>query len=422
MRVFVMNMRGKPLMPCTQRKARLLLKDKKAKIVKYNPFTIQLNYATGETRQACAIGIDTGSEHIGIAVTSEGRVFFKGETELRQDIHSNIETRKALRRSRRNRKTRYRKARFLNRKRPSGWLPPSIQRRIDNTFRWIDAFMKLVPYPKLCIEVGKFDPAMIENPDITGEGYQHGKTFGYYDVRYYVFARDDYTCQVCHRKGGILHTHHIVYKSEGGTDKADNLITVCSECHTSENHKKGGILYQWMLKGKKVRQYKAPTFMNIIRRRIFNRYPAAQITYGSETVHKRKELGLEKTHYNDAIAISGINEITENGDEWLLIRQARTKKRSLHEANPRKGRNAPNTTQKRNRKNVKEFKGWKLNDKVRADGREGYITGFTSGGAYIKDEDGEYITRKGKTYKQYPLSQVRLLCHNGNWQYIRKAE
>lgn len=282
--------------------------------------------------------------------------------------------------------------------------------------------MKLVPYPKLCIEVGKFDPAMIENPDITGEGYQHGKTFGYYDVRYYVFARDDYTCQVCHRKGGILHTHHIVYKSEGGTDKADNLITVCSECHTSENHKKGGILYQWMLKGKKVRQYKAPTFMNIIRRRIFNRYPAAQITYGSETVHKRKELGLEKTHYNDAIAISGINEITENGDEWLLIRQTRTKKRSLHEANPRKGRNAPNTTQKRNRKNVKEFKGWKLNDKVRADGREGYITGFTSGGAYIKDEDGEYITRKGKTYKQYPLSQVRLLCHNGNWQYIRKTE
>lgn len=114
MRVFVLNMRGEPLMPCSQRKARLLLKSNKAVIYKYNPFTIQLTYATGETKQECHIGIDTGSKHIGIAITSEDKVLFKGEVELRQDVKSNLDTKRIYRRNRRNRKTRYRKPRFLN--------------------------------------------------------------------------------------------------------------------------------------------------------------------------------------------------------------------------------------------------------------------------------------------------------------------
>lgn len=109
MRVFVLNMRGEPLMPCSQRKARLLLKSNKAVIYKYNPFTIQLTYATGETKQECHIGIDTGSKHIGIAITSEDKVLFKGEVELRQDVKSNLDTKRIYRRNRRNRKTRYRK-------------------------------------------------------------------------------------------------------------------------------------------------------------------------------------------------------------------------------------------------------------------------------------------------------------------------
>ena len=106
MRVFVLNMRGEPLMPCTQRKARLLLKEGKAVIHKYNPFTIQLTYATGETKQECHIGIDTGSKHIGIAITSGDKVLFKGEVELRQDVKSNLDVRRIYRRNRRNRKTR----------------------------------------------------------------------------------------------------------------------------------------------------------------------------------------------------------------------------------------------------------------------------------------------------------------------------
>lgn len=419
-----MNMRGDPLMPCTQKKARILLKEGKAVIYKYDPFTIQLTYATGETKQDCHIGIDTGSKHIGMAITSENKVLFKGEIELRQDVKSNIDTKHIYRRSRRNRKTRYRQPRFLNRKRSDKWLPPSLQNRVDHTFHWIDTFCSLVSDPILHIEVGKFDTAKMINPEINGVDYQHGQTYGFFEERYCVFARDNYTCQCCGKsKDKILQTHHIIYRSNGGTDRVDNLITVCTDCHTSKNHQKGGILYKWQEQHKKVKQYKEPPFMNAIRKRIFARYPNAHTTYGSETTPHRKELGLEKTHYNDAITISGITNIKEDPKEWLLIKQFRKKKRSLHEATARKGRKEPNCFQKRNSKNTPFYRGFYLNDKVKVfgHGQIGYITGFTSGGAYVKNVDGEYITIPNKSYKQVSIKYLKLLSHNNNWQYVVKS-
>lgn len=421
-RVFVLNMRGEPLMPTTQRKARILLKAQKAKIVKYNPFTIQLKYPTGESKQNVNIGVDTGAKHVGLAIISEDKVLYKAEIELRQDISSNLTTRHMYRRSRRNRKTRYRKTRFLNRKRDLKWLPPSLQSRVDKHFWWIDKFVTLVPNAKLHIEVGKFDTAKMINPKIQGVDYQHGQTYGFYEERYFVFARDNYTCQVCGKsKDKILHTHHIVYRSNGGTNRVDNLITVCTDCHTNANHKPGGILFKWQKEHKKVRQYKEPPFMNILRRRIFTKYPDADITYGSTTTPRRKELGLEKTHYNDAIVISGIQAIAQNPAEWLLIKQFRKKKRSLHEATARKGRKQPNRTAKRNSKNTPYYKGFYLNDKVAVLGKIGHITGFASSGAYIKDMAGNYITLPGKSYKVVGLANLQPICHNNNWQFAAQT-
>ena len=419
MRVFVKNMRGQALMPCSQRKARLLLNQGKAKIVGYKPFTIQLCCATGEAKQEVIIGIDEGARHVGIAIVSQSKVLAKGEVELRQDVHSLLLTRVQYRRSRRFRKTRYRKARFLNRKKSEGWLPPSIRAKMNANFAWIDKFYGIVPSPKLRIEVGKFDTAKMINPDIQGVDYQHGQTYGYYDVRYFVFARDKYTCQVCKKKGKILHTHHIVYRSEGGTDRADNLITVCTDCHTNENHKPGGILWKWMKEHKKVKQYKEPPFMNTLRIRTFKKYPNAEITYGSETSPRRKELGLEKTHYNDAIVITGVESIKENPDSVFFVKQFRKKKRSLHEATPRKGRKSPNVTQKRNSKNTKELRGWCLNDEVACFGKRGWISGFTgTSSAYIVDGDGQYIQMPNKNYKQVTLNNVTRICHNNTWRYF----
>lgn len=417
-------MRGESLMPCNQRKARLLLKEGKAKIIGYKPFTIQLLQATGETTQEVHLGVDTGAKHIGIAATIEDKVLIKGEIELRDDIHKNMTSRSLLRKARRGRKTRYRKARFLNRKRRDGWIPPTVQSKLDATFMWIDKFSELLPNPVLHIEVGKFDTQKMMNPDISNEEYQNGQCAGYYDVRYFVFARDNYTCQVCKKKNKILNTHHIVYKTEGGTDRADNLITVCTDCHTSENHKIGGILYNWMIKHKKVKQYKDATFMNIVRKRTFEKYPCAIITYGSETSPYRKELGLDKTHYNDAIAISKIENINENPKERFYIKQFRKKKRSLHEVHPVRGRRkCKNTNAERRNKNVPYRTGWFMNDMVNCEGKVGWIYGFSGGSAgrecIVRDIKGEIIHVIGRkvNVSSVNMSSLKLMSHNNNWQY-----
>ena len=225
---------------------------------------------------------------------------------------------------------------------------------------------------------------------------------------------------MCGCKGGKenpLHTHHKIFQSCGGSDRVDNQVTVCTKCHSYKNHQPGGILYEWMVNDKKLKQYKEPPFMNILRIRMFQRYPNAIFTYGSITTPDRKKLGLEKTHYNDAIAISGIKLITENHDEVLAINQFRRNKRSLHEATARKGRKEPNRTAKRNNKNVDSCKGFYRNDKVSVLGKIGYIYSFTHNACRIKDKEGNYITLPNKSYTQVPLSQVKLLNHNNNWQY-----
>jgi hypothetical protein len=422
LRVFVKNLRNEPLMPCSERKAKLLLKQKKAKIIYYNPFTIQLLYTTGETMQEVNIGIDTGAKYIGIAITSEDKVFKKGEIELRNDISDNITSRSLFRRNRRSRKTRYRKARWLNRKRKKGWLPPSVQSKLDATFMWIDKFCSLIPNPKLSIEVGKFDIAKMINPNIKGEEYQNGQCKDYYNIRYFVFDRDNYTCQVCKKKNKILQTHHIIYQSCGGTNRANNLITVCTDCHTSENHKDGGIFYKWMKEKKKVKQYKEATFMNIVRKRIYQKYPEARITYGSETTPKRKELGLEKTHYNDAITISMISNIKINPSEHFYIKQFRKKKRSLHESIPRKGIKTKNINQTRNNKNVKYRDGFYLNDKVKYNNIDCWIYGFAGGNKgrelVLRDINGMIIRMpERKSSVTVNNKKVQFICHNNNWQY-----
>lgn len=418
MLVFVKNKHGENLMPCKPSKARKLLKQNKAKIINYEPFTIQLLHGSSGHKQDVDIGIDLGAKHIGLAMQSENKIIAKGEIELRQDVKSLLETRRQYRRGRRYRKTRYRKPRFDNRKKSKGWLPPSIQSRIDNAFHWVDKFVDLLPNPKLNIEVGKFDVQKMINPDIKGVDYQEGQTYGYYNVRYYVFERDNYTCQVCKKKGKILQTHHIIYKTHGGSDRADNLITVCTDCHSHKNHQEGEVLYKWMINKKKAPSYKEAPFMNIIRQRVFQKYPNANIVYGSWTTPKRKELGLEKTHYNDALVISQVEKDFIDSVGIFKVKQFRKKKRSLHEATARKSRKEPNKTQKRNSKNTKYQNGFHLNDKIRAFGKVGFISGFTSGGCYIKDIENNYMTMPDKTYKQVSFKHLEFVNHNNNWQFI----
>lgn len=157
--------------------------------------------------------------------------------------------------------------------------------------------------------------------------------------------------------------------------------------------------------------------MNTVRKRVFSKYPDAYITYGTITTPKRKEMGLDKTHYNDAIVISGIEQINQDDSDYFVLQQFRKKKRSLHEATARKGRKVPNREAKRNSKNTKEAYGFHLNDKVSVNGKVGYIVGFCKAGCYVKNTNGDYIVLEGKNYKQASPKQIKFISHNNNWRY-----
>ena len=401
-------------MPCSNRKARLLLKNKKAKIVNYKPFTIQLLYGSSSYKQETNLGIDVGSKHIGVAITSGNNVLAKGQIDLRQDVSKLLETRKILRKARRRRKTRYRQARFLNRKRSEGWLPPSIQSRINNTINWIDKFYNLLPKCMLHTEVAKFDIQKIENPDIEGKEYQQGTMYEYRNRIAYLIARENCKCQYCgegYKKGDGWRLHHIWGKSK---NRPKDWALLHESCH----HKIHDKNEESILRKKKSKSYKEATFMSIIRKRLFNQYPEAEFTYGNITFVNRNNLNLTKTHYNDAIAISGIKNIKINEDSIFFIKQFRKKKRSLHEAIAIKGRKVKNIVSKRRAKNTKRQNEINLNDKIKIFNKIGFVVGFTKDKCYVKNIFDEYITIPNKTYKQVNITSLRKLNSNNNWQFI----
>ena len=174
--VYVLNLNGEPLMPTNRHgKVRRLLRDKKAKVIKKCPFTIQLLYEVSNFIQEITLGVDSGSKHIGLSATTKEKVLFEADVELRNDIVENISTRREYRRSRRNRKTRYRKVRFNNRKKKENWLAPSIQQKIDSHLTMIEKVNKILPISKIIVEVASFDIQKIKNPNISGKEYQEGE-------------------------------------------------------------------------------------------------------------------------------------------------------------------------------------------------------------------------------------------------------
>ncbi len=461
MDVLVIGKNGLGLMPTTPRNARVLLEQGKAERVRKIPFTIKLLYKTGSATQDTTLGIDTGSQHIGAAVVTEEKVLGKAEYALRTTMEkrSLMEKRKEYRRGRRYRKTRYRKPKFkactvrkysetpikrnahmthwikktmgFTTDRPNGWLPPSMQSKCDMHEQIMGRYRDALPKrTRIRLEAGRFDIARIKDPDVHNELYQQGPMYSYENVKAYVFDRDHYKCKVCGSKAGTkrkdgttvkLFAHHMDFKSRSATDNPDRMASVCDYCHTDRAHKPGGILYDWMFKGKKFKRgYRDMTFMNILRKRLWEAFPDAEFTYGNITQADRKVLKLKKSHANDAVAIAAGNRQMKGSDGVpVYYQQVRSRKRSLHEANPRKGRKEPNHLAKRNKKNTVSVKvngyTFYIHDKVLYNGQTGWISGFTGASAYIKDADDNYIQMAKAKYKQVPLSKVRCLSHNHNW-------
>lgn len=308
MLVYVLKQNGQPFMP-TERfgKVRRLLKEGKAKVVRREPFTIRLLYESEtDVVQECYCGVDTGSKHIGVAVVSDDKVLYQSQTELRDDIKQKMDNRRMYRHNRRSRKTRYRKQRFLNRRNSirEDRLPPSVRHKVQAHIDEIEFCKKILPVSDLILEVSQFDTALMKNPSLMNEkirhwGYQQGFNYGYSSRREAVLHRDNYTCQCCGKKNCRLEVHHIKFKSNGGTDDEENLITLCKECH-DRVHAGTVVLDK---KPKKMR-LKHATHMSIIRSWLLKIYPDAIETFGFVTSENRNHLNLSKDHYIDACVIA----------------------------------------------------------------------------------------------------------------------
>ena len=309
MLVYVLKQNGQPFMP-TERfgKVRRLLKERKAKVVRREPFTIKLLYEP-ETNvvQECCCGVDTGSKHIGVAVVGNDKVLYQSQTELRSDIRRKMDSRRQVRKFRRFRKTRYRKSRFLNRRNSirKDRLPPSVKHKVQAHIDEVEFCKKILPVSDLILEVSQFDTALMKNPALINEkvrhwGYQQGFNYGYSSRREAILHRDNYTCQCCGKKNCRLEVHHIKFRSNGGTDDEENLITLCKECHDRVHT--GTIVLN--KKPKKSKNLKHATHMSVIRSRLLKKYPDAIETFGFVTGENRNHLNLEKDHYIDACVIA----------------------------------------------------------------------------------------------------------------------
>ena len=382
--VYIINKNGQPLMPCKPQKARKLLKANKAEVVKYEPFTIKLKYGSSGYKQPVTLGIDTGSIHIGASASTEKHELYASETVMRSgdgkaSIVSLLVKRLTLRHNRRSRKTRYRKARFLNRvhSKHKGWLAPSVENKINVHLKLVADIHKILPITKVIVEVAQFDIQKIKNPDISGDEYQKGEQFGWANVREYVLFRDGHKCQCCKGKSGdsILNVHHIESRMTGG-NAPNNLVTLCEHCHQS--YHQGKIqLPKTIHRGMSFRD---SSFMGIMRWSFYNRlktlYQDVKLTYGYITKNTRIRNGIVKTHTADAYCIAGNIDAKRLGYEYLR-KQVRRHNRKLHREVPTKG-------------NVRRIaqaghfvKGFCLNDTVLAKGQQWFIRGMRQKGGFV---------------------------------------
>lgn len=374
--VYVLNVDGSPLMPCKQAKARKLLRDNKAKVIKREPFSIQLCFKCENIVQKIILGVDAGSKFIGLSATTDKLELFSGEVELRNDISNKLFSKKQYRRIRRT-KIRYRQSRFLNRikSKHKGWLAPSIRHKIQTHISIIDRICKILPIYKIIIETAQFDIQKINNQTIKRAEYQQGNTMGFYNAKEYVLFRDGHTCQYCKGKSkeNKLEVHHIVHRINGGSNRPDNLITLCKTCHGKVHTK------QIELKIKSGKSFKHATFMGIMRGSLLEKLMLlgynVEETYGYITKHVRIENKLQKTHSIDARCISG-NPTALPLNFWYYYKKVRCHNRQIHRANFLKGH------KKKINQAPFEVKGFRLFDKVKYKEELYYIFGRRKSGCF----------------------------------------
>ena len=407
--VYVLNIGGQPLMPTNRHgKVRRLLNNGKAKVIKRCPFTIQLLYESTNHTQPISLGIDAGSKTIGLSVTTETKVLFEAKVTLRNDIVDLLSSRREQRRTRRNRKTRYRKCRFQNRvhSKQKGWLAPSVENKINSHLTMVNKVHKILSITNIVVETASFDTQLLKaieegKPLPQGIDYQQGEQLGFWNVREYVLFRDNHTCQCCKGKSKdkILNVHHIESRKTGG-DSPGNLITLCETCH--KGYHKGTVKLPSTIK--RGMKFNDAAFMGIMRWAFYNKlkkmYPNVSMTYGYITKNTRIINSLEKDHHIDARCISG-NPLAIPSKNVYLYKKVRCHNRQIHKSTILKG------GYRKSNQAPKYVFGYQLFDKVLYNNQECFIFGRRLSGSFdVRLLDGTKLSA-GVSYKKLRLLEKR---------------
>ena len=345
MAVFVLDKRKQPLMPCSEKRARLLLERGRARVHRMVPFTIRLvdRLQADSVLQLLRLKLDPGSKTTGLALVREKEtvVVSTGEIvraltilmllELKHRGHAIRDAliqRRGHRRFRRAR-LRYRPVRFNNRTKPEGWLMPSLQHRVDTVLAWVNRLMRLAPITALSQELVRFDTQQMQNPEVSGTEYQQGTLLGY-EVREYLLEKWGRECVYCGAEQSPLEIDHIHPRSKGGSDRVSNLTIACHDCNQAKGNRP---LEQFLAKSpelvrKILAQSKTPlrdaAAVNSTRWVLFQRLKAAglevEVASGGRTKWNRHRLEVPKEHCLDAACVGRVDVIERWNQSVLSVK------------------------------------------------------------------------------------------------------
>ena len=379
--VYVLHQDSTPLMPTTPAKARHLLEAGRAVIVCRESFTIQLTVPSGKHVQPVTVGVDPGAKQVGAAAVANGQVLYQGEVTLRDDIRKRMDRRRMYRRNRRSRKRRYRAPRFDNRaaSRRKGRLPPSICSKSDTTVKVVRRVASILPVSLIRVEIANFDTQAMRvgKSRLAGWAYQRGERYGWENTKMYVRARDSYTCQYC---GAVtppdLEVDHIVPRSRGGSDRADNLVAACHNCNVAKGNQTAAEFGHPEVQERARLSFRVAAHTQAGKTATLEalaEIAPVETTYGYVTKLDREAMGLPKTDYYDAVVIA-------SGGEPVKVLETYEAMRAVARGVYRQRKGVRSHLVASLPREVFGFRQW---DKVALpDGRVGFVKGRRSSGYF----------------------------------------
>ena len=310
-RVLVIDKHKRPLMPCHPARSRELLKAGKAAVFRQFPFTIILKEREGGDTQPVALKIDPGSSTTGLTLVADfqtgKRVIWAAElTHRGPAIRDALLSRSQQRRSRRQRQTRYRAARFNNRRHSAGWLPPSLKSRLDNIWTWGVRLARACPITSLSQELVRFDTQLMQNAEISGIEYQQGELQGY-EVREYLLEKWGRQCAYCGVKDLPLEVEHIIPSTRGGSHRVSNLSLACHDCNKKKGTQTAAEFGYPEVQAKAKQPLKDAAAVNATRWALLERLKLTGLTVeigtGGRTKFNRFGQGYPKAHWIDAARV-----------------------------------------------------------------------------------------------------------------------